>query len=205
MNKLLLTLLLASSVAAVAADTKIATIDLRKAFDNYWRTKQADANLKDQAGDMEKTRKEMFDGYEKMRESYRKLVDSANDPAVSTEEREKRKKNAENELLNLRAQEDRVRQFDTTAKTTLGEKQRRVREQILGEIKDKIKAKAKAGSYALVIDTAAETVNGTPVVPYVGSMENDITDAVLAELNINAPKDLPKATDTPRPPTDPKP
>src|SRR5215218_8829763 len=104
MNKLFLTLLLASSVAAVAADTKIGTIDLRKAFDNYWRTKQADVNLKDQASDMEKTRKEMFDSYEKSRENYRKIVDGANDPAVSAEEREKRKKNAESELLNLRAQ-----------------------------------------------------------------------------------------------------
>ncbi|HMJ88493.1 MAG TPA: OmpH family outer membrane protein [Candidatus Acidoferrum sp.] len=195
MKKLFLSLLLASSVAGFAAETKIGTIDLRKAFDNYWRTKQADANLKDQAGDLEKERKAMFDQYEKTRENYKKLVDSANDPAVTTDERDKRKKSAENELLSLRTQEDRVKQFDTTSRTTLGEKQRRVRDQILGEIKDKIKAKAKAGNYSMVIDIAAETVNGTPMVPYVGTTDNDITDAVLSELNINAPKDLPKGTE----------
>lgn len=196
MKKFILTLLLASGVVAFGADTKIATIDLRKAFDNYWRTKQADANLKDQASDLEKERKAMFDQYEKSRENYRKLLDSANDPAVSSDEREKRKKQAESELLALRAQEERVRQFDATAKTTLGEKQRRVRDQILAEIKDKIKARAKAGNYAMVIDTAAETVNGTPFVLYSGSAENDLTEAILAELNLNAPKELPKTTDS---------
>jgi outer membrane protein len=192
MKKLLFTLLLAFGVAAFAAETRIGTIDLRKVFDNYWRTKVADANLKDQAADLEKERKAMFDQYEKTRDNYRKLLDSANDPAVSADERDKRKKAAENELLSLRTQEERVRQFDNTSKTTLTEKQRRVRDQILAEIKDKIKAKAKAGNYSLVLDTAAETVNGTPFVPYASGTDNDITDAVLNELNINAPKDLPK-------------
>jgi len=199
MKKLFLVFLLSSTVASFAAETKIGTIDLRKVFDNYWRTKQADANLKDQASDLEKERKAMFDQYEKSRENYRKLLDSANDPAVSADEREKRKKSAENELMSLRTQEDRVRQFDNTSKTTLGEKQRRVRDQILAEIKDKIKAKAKAGSYSMVIDTAAETVNGTPVVPYFTDSNSDLTDAVLNELNINSPKDLPKTTEAPSP------
>src|SRR5689334_10256710 len=106
MKKLFFVLLLSSSVAAFAAEAKIGTIDLRKVFDNYWRTKQADANLKDQASDLEKERKAMFDQYEKSRENYRKLLDSANDPAVSADEREKRKKSAENELMSLRTQED---------------------------------------------------------------------------------------------------
>ena len=64
MFKLSLALLLvAGSVATASAAEaqKIATIDLRKTFDSYWRTKQADANLKDQAADLEKERKAMVD------------------------------------------------------------------------------------------------------------------------------------------------
>ena len=57
------------------------------------------------------------------------------------------------------------------------------------EIKDKVRAKAKAGNYTLVVDTAAESVNNTPVLLYTTG-ETDITDAVLADLNINAPKDI---------------
>jgi outer membrane protein len=194
MKKLFLTLLLVSGVTALAADApRIGTIDLRKTFDNYWRTKQADANLKDQAADLEKERKMMIDQFQKTQDSYKKAMESANDPALSNDERDKRKKAAESELLNLRNQEDRIRQFDTTSKATLGERQRRVRDQILAEIKDQIKAKAKAGGYTMVFDTAAETVNNTPFLLYNASNNSDITDAVLSELNINAPKETPAA------------
>lgn len=190
-----MSLLLASAVAGVAAEQRIATIDLRKTFDNYWRTKQADANLKEQASDLEKERKAMTDQFQKSQENYRKLLDTANDAALSNDERDKRKKSAENELLSLRAQEERIKQFDATSRTTLGEKQRRVRDQILAEIKDKIKAKAKTGNYSMVVDTAAETINNTPFLLYTSSTENDITDAVLADLNIGAPKEAPKAAE----------
>src|SRR6266542_5740707 len=96
---LFFSLFLASTLAGFAADAqKIATIDLRKAFDNYWRTKQADANLKEQAADLEKERKLMLDQYQKSQETYKKTMDGASDPALSAEERDKRKKAAEGEL-----------------------------------------------------------------------------------------------------------
>lgn len=199
-------MLIGCSVASAADAQKIATIDLRKTFDSYWRTKQADSNLKDQAADLEKERKSMVDQYRKAEESYKKLLDGMNDPALSTEERDKRKKGAESELLGLRAQEDRIKQFDATSRTTLGEKQRRVRDQILTEIKDKIKAKALSGGYTMVFDTAAETVNNTPFLLYTRGTEHDITDAVLSELNLNAPRTAPGDSDLKIPKaTEPKP
>src|SRR5437763_16901357 len=119
---LILSFCLAVALSAGAAEgQKVATIDLRKVFDNYWRTKQADANLKDQAADLEKERKTMADQFQKAEDGYRKLLDAANDPAIATAEREKRKKDAENELLGLRELESRIKQFDNTSRTTLGE------------------------------------------------------------------------------------
>ncbi|HTD68603.1 MAG TPA: OmpH family outer membrane protein, partial [Candidatus Limnocylindria bacterium] len=132
-------LLLAVGVHAADAQ-KIATIDLRKVFDKYWRTIQADANLKEQAADLQKEREVMVNLFQKGEESYKKLLDGANDPAIADGERDKRKKDAENELLMLRDLEGRIKQFDTTSRTTLGEKQRRMRDNILSEIRDTIKA-----------------------------------------------------------------
>ena len=165
---------------------KIGTIDLRKVFDNYWKTKQADFNLKDEASGLDKERKTMVDQFTKEQEGYKKLLDSASDSAVSVEERDKRKKSAEDTLLKLREIENNIKQFDTQARSTLGEKQRRMRDNILEEIRNVIKAKAKAGSYNLVIDTAAESVNNTPIILHTTG-ENDITDDVLKDLNVNAP------------------
>lgn len=172
--------------AGAAEAQKIATVDLRKVFDNYWRTKQADAKLKEDASDLEKDRKVMIDQFQKGEVDYKKMLDGANDPAISTAERDKRKKDAENELLGLRDLESRIKQFDTTSRATLGEKQRRIRDNILSEIRDAIKSKVKGANYSLVIDTAAETPNGTPIILF-NSGSDDITDPVLTQLNVNAP------------------
>src|SRR4051812_33898231 len=72
--------------AADASSTpKVATIDLKKVFDGYFKTKQADSQLKERATDSEKVLKGMLDDYQKSNEDYRKLVDSANDQSLSAE------------------------------------------------------------------------------------------------------------------------
>lgn len=192
MKKLLALLVVALvAVAAVSpaiAQTapKIGVIDLKKVFDGYWKTKQADANLKSQAGELDKRRKQMLEDYEKLSGEYKKVLDTANDQAVSADEREKRKKTAEAKLMEMREVEQSVQQFDRTARTQLVEKQRQMRDNILKEIKDAISAKAKAAGYDVVVDSAAESANGTPVVMFWNG-QGDITDAVLSHINSNAP------------------
>jgi outer membrane protein len=191
---LILVSCIALALGASAADQRIATIDLRKVFDGYWRTKQADANLKEQAADLEKESKAMVDQLRKNEEIYRKLMEGANDQSLSQTERDKRKKEAENELLGLREMEAKIKQYDATARTQLGEKQRRMRDNIIQEIRDTVKARVKNAGYSLVLDTAAETVNGTPIVLF-NTGADDITDSVLTNLNINAPQTPPGKTE----------
>jgi len=165
---------------------KVAIVDLRKVFDEYYKTKAADAQLKDQAADLAKESKAYMEQYQKSSDDYKKLLDEANNQAVSQDEREKRKKAAEGKLVEIKELETTIRQFENTARTTLEEKKRQMREKILGAIRDIINAEAKATGYSLVIDVAAESVNQTPVVMY-NNGDNDITGAVLKELNASAP------------------
>ncbi|HKQ36598.1 MAG TPA: OmpH family outer membrane protein [Verrucomicrobiae bacterium] len=183
---------------------KIAIVDLRKVFDDYYKTKAADAQLKDQAADLAKESKAYMEQYQKASDDYKKFLDEANNQAVSGDEREKRKKAAEGKLVEIKELETTIRQFDNTARTTLEEKKRQMREKILGAIRDIINAKAKAAGYAMVIDVAAESVNQTPVVMY-NNGDNDITQAVLQELNASAPI-IPKSEQDTRKkePPDPK-
>jgi outer membrane protein len=172
--------------ASAAEGQKIATIDLRKVFDGFWKTKQADAKLKEDAGELEKDRKLMVDQFQKAEEKYNKTVEAVKDLALAPAERDKRKKDAENELLGLRDMEGRIKQFDNTSRAQLAEKQRRIRDNILTEIRETVKLKVKTANYTMVLDTAAETPNGTPIILFT-SGSDDLTDAVLKELNINAP------------------
>ena len=71
-----------------------------------------------------------------------------------------------------------------------------MRGNILNEIRNVVTAKAKAAGFSLVIDTAAQSGDATPIVLFTNN-ENDLTTAVLEELNRSAPVDTPKAEDKP--------
>src|SRR5687767_9808448 len=92
-----------------AAEAKIGLIDLKRVFDGYYKTKQADSQLKERVSDSEKVLKGMVEDFQKAQEDYKKLIESSNDQAVSAEEREKRKKNAEAKLTELQDIERQVR------------------------------------------------------------------------------------------------
>jgi outer membrane protein len=184
-------LLLSVMSSPTLAQNRLATIDLRKVFDNYWKTKQADAALKDRAADMEKEHKNMLDDWKKAKEDYQTLLNSANDQAVSLGERDKRKKAAEDKLKSIKETEETIGQFEKQARTTLDEQRRRMRDNILVEIRGVLNARAKAAGYGLVVDTAAESINNTPIVLF-SNNDNDVTDDILKQLNAAAPPDAPK-------------
>ncbi len=173
---------------SASAQGRIATVDLGKVFDGYWKTKQAESALKDHVAELEKEAKGMGEDLKKGNDEYQKLLGSANDQAVSNDEREKRKKSAETKLKELKDLQESLGQFERQARTTLDEKRLRLRNNLLGEIKTALTSKAKSAGYALVLDTAAESVKNTPVVLY-SNGDNDLTEAVLQQLNTTAPPD----------------
>jgi outer membrane protein len=187
--------LLAGAVLATpslrAVETKIGQVDLKKIFEGYYKTRQADAQLKERATDSEKVLKGMVEDYQKATTDYKDLIDKSNDQAVSADERDKRKKNAETRLMEIQEIERSLKQFRQQTQTTLDEQKKRMREEILRTIRDIVSDKAKKGGYTLVFDTAAESLNQTQVLLY-NSGNNDFTDDVLAELNKDAPTEAAK-------------
>lgn len=179
------------------AQYRIATVDLGRVFTNYWKTKQAQTAIDEHRSDIEKTGKEMLSTFNKSKDDYQKMLDSVNDPAVSSEERDKRKKATEDKLKDLRDQQDALQQFDRGATTSLDEQLKRTRDNIVADIRIAVSAKAKADGYTMVIDTAAQSVNQTPVILYSVPGDNDITEAVVKQINAGAPVDVPKSDDKP--------
>src|ERR1017187_4885427 len=187
-------LLISLMGGSACAQSRIATVDLRKVFDGYWKTKQADVALKDRATDIEKDHKGMLDDWKKAKDEYQTLLTGANNQTLSFEEREKGKKSAEDKLKQIKDLEEQITQYERQARTTMDEQKKRMRDSILEEIRTAVNSKAKAAGYALVIDASAESGNGnaaagspgTPVFLYVNN-ENDITTAVLDQLNAGAP------------------
>jgi outer membrane protein len=192
---LLMTILSGSALA----QTKIATVDLKKLFDSYYKTKLAQVSIQERATQLDKDDKGMKDDLKKGGDDYQALVQQANDQALSAEERDRRKQAADDKLKQLQASKAAIDQFERQAQTTLGEQRQRMRENILTEIKAAVTAQAKSGGYTLVFDTAAETVNGTMAIVYTNG-DNDLTAAILSQLNAGAPIDVTKPAATTTPP-----
>jgi outer membrane protein len=192
-------LLMAFMGGSALAQTKIATVDLRKLFDNYYKTKLAQAQIQERAAGFDKDDKAMKDDLKKGSDAYQALQQQANDQALSADERDRRKQAAADKLKELQSNKAAIDQYERQAQTTLAEQRQRMRDKILIEIKAAVSAKAKADGDTLVFDTAAETVNGTMAIVYTNG-DNDLTDAVLAQLNAGAPIDTTKPLTTSPPP-----
>ena len=190
--KILAAMVLISVTSTSAwAQGRIVTINLQKVFEKYWKTKQAESELKSRADDMEKEHKNMLNDWTKAREDHQHLLSAANDQSASADEREKSKKAAEAKLKYLKDTEESILQYEKQARTTLDEQKRRTIDKILVEIRTLVAEQAKSSGGAVVIDTSAESANHTPVVLFTANQE-DMTDKVISTLNSTAPPETAK-------------
>src|SRR5688500_16631557 len=179
-------LLSLAGTSAFAQSQRIAVVDMKKVFDSYYKTKQAEAQIKDRAAESDKVYKTMIEDYKKANTDYKGLIDSSNDQAVSVEEREKRKKSAETKLLDLQEIEKSLKQYESQARTTIGAMEKRMRDKLVDEIREVVTRHSTSGGYALVLDSAAVTPYQTPILLHTDG-KNDMTDAVIKEINATAP------------------
>ena len=193
---LLMTLLGSSALA----QQKIATVDMRKLFDGYWKTKQAEAALNDRKAELDKEDRGFLDNLQNDRDEYQKLLDAASDQAISADERDKRKQAATDKYTEIKNSQATIVQFERQAQATLADQTQRMRSDIVKEITEAVTVKAKSAGYAMVLDLAGQSINQTPIVLYTDG-QNDLTAAVLAQLNAGAPIDLnPPVTNSVVPP-----
>src|SRR5215467_10680796 len=103
--------------SAFAQQQRIATIDLRKVFDNYWKKKQAEAQLKERQADVQKELKTMATDLERGKEEYSTIVKGLDDPVLSADEKDKRKAAAEKKLKDLQDLQTTGLQYQKQAET----------------------------------------------------------------------------------------
>jgi outer membrane protein len=177
------------------AQTRIATVDMGKLFDNYYKTKQARAQLDERKADMENEHANMVEDWKKLKQDYQTTRASADDQAVSADEREKRKKLAEDKLKQLKKSEDGLVEYERSAQSTYQDQTDRVKDKVIEEIRSVLEAKAKSAGYALVLDVAAIGANRLPVILYHNDNDNDLTQPILEQLNAAAPLEAAKTPD----------
>ena len=177
--------------AGAPADQKIATVDLAKVFESYYKTVRSTEALKQEATDMQKERKDMVDVAQKQEGELQKLIDKEQDQAVSAEERAKSKKAAQDKYRELEVAKQNIQEYNRASNARLEEKKRQRRDDIVKEIRGVLDAEAKAGGYTLVLDISGESANMAPIVLFSSGI-NDLTENLIKELNAGAPTPPPE-------------
>lgn len=179
--------------APAFAQTKIATVDMQKIFNGYYKTKLANAQLEKRQSDLRKDLKDMADGIDKAEAAYKQALEQADDLAISNEERDKRRQAASDLLKDLDDRKTAAEQYQRQAQSTLSDMNLRMHNGLIADIQKAVADKAKAAGYTLVLNSSANEV-----VLYSVGGDNDLTAATIKELNEGAPIDVttPQVTNT---------
>ncbi len=181
-----LVLAFAFAAAAFAADpVKFAVINMEKVFQEYYKTKIADANLKKQADVYKEYSDKLNESLEKLKDEFKMLRDAAQNIALSDVERESKRLAAQDKYRQMKEKEEESKQYSTEKQAQLRDQYDEQRTKLLGEIKDVVQRRAVAEGYSLVLDMSGKTLNNISAVIYFNPA-SDITDAVIKEINMPA-------------------
>src|SRR5881409_3057656 len=180
---MLFSLTLAFPIAAFAQGSlKIGTVDVKRAFDEFNKKKEADAKLNDARNAAQKEFTDRADAYKKALDEINNLNKQLESPALSAEKKTQTAKERDDKIANIKNMEREINDFRQTRERQLQEQAMRMREGIVKEITDVVMEKVKANNLDLVFDKSGMSINGVPFLMY--SHDNiDFTNDVIAVLN----------------------
>ncbi len=170
------------ALGAQAQDQRIVFIDLDSVFNEFYKTKLADAQLKEQAEEFNEERRKLVEEFEALQAKFTEAREEAQNTALSEEVRNRKRNEAEELLIDIREFESRMQRFDTSRRKQLEDQGRRMRTRIVTEIQDVISNYARNQGFTAVIDSSGQSLNAVEIVLYVDPRV-DISAAVIDLLN----------------------
>lgn len=167
---------------AQAGDVKIAIVDMERIFQDYYKTKIQDANLKRQAEIFKDYSDKLSDSLQKMQDEFKSLRDSSQNIALTDVERESRRLAAQDKYRQVTAKEAEMRQYNREKQRQLRDDFEKMRTDIIEEIKRIVKERCALEGYSLVLDKSGMTLNNIPAIIYFNPAM-DITEGVIKDLN----------------------
>ena len=188
-------LLLFIPVSMASADLKVATVDLGKAFDAYYKTKEDAQHLKEKELAAQKEIQDKNTAYQQISDEVQKLDQESKDPTLSAEARTEKGKARDQRGSDLNAAGRALQEFADERKKELQDEFIRRRKEVVDELTKVINDYSTAQGYDLVLDkTSAAATSGVPIVLFSSSKLTDITSDVIKQENVGAPATIPGTT-----------
>lgn len=178
---------LLATVLSASAEQKIAFINMERVFDEYHKTKTANAQFKVRGEEIDAKRKDLIVKAKALKADFDKLNADYRDKSLNDNARDKKKEAAEEKLNELKEAEEKVMEFDKVYKKEIADQMRQMQQQIVGEIKGVIQTYVVENKIDIVFDSSGKTLNNVESVMYFDK-RMDITDPILAIMNKNAPE-----------------
>lgn len=141
--------------AQASSGPSVVYVDLDKVFEEFYKTKLADGQLKEQADQYHpEERTKMVDDFKQLQDDFKAARDEAQDTALSEEARNARRSAAEEKLVELRETENKIRRFEESRRRQLDQQTRRVRSKLVDEIKETVTKLARERGYTSVMDAS---------------------------------------------------
>ena len=189
MNKLLLVcLLFLTSASLASADLKIAVVDLSKAFEAYYKTKDAQAHLKEKQDAYQKEIQDLITDYSNMGQEADALNKQVNDPTLSAQARADKQKALDAKKQDLMNLGNKIQEMKVERTREIQDEMLRRHKEIVDEISAVVNGYSGPQGYDLVIDKSNQSAaSGVSLVLYSSSKLTDITDDIIKLLNKDAP------------------
>jgi outer membrane protein len=181
---LLLAALTFGAASASAQSLKVGTVDMKKVFESYYKTKDAEARINEARNAAKKELDDRMDVYNKGVAEVQKLNQEIEKPELSKDAKEQRSKGRDEKIGELKNMEKEINEFRVTREKQLQEQSVRMRGGIVDEITKVINDRVKAEGYQVVFDKSGPSLNGVPIVLYARD-EYEFTNEVVTTLNKN--------------------
>lgn len=170
----------------MAAEQKVAFINMERVFDEYHKTKAENVRFKARGEEIDTKRKELISQAKSLKAQFDKLNAECRDKSLNDKAREKKKEDAEDKFNELKEAEEKIMEFDKTYKREIADQMRQMQQQIVGEIRGVVQSYAAEHNLDIVFDSSGKTLNNVESVVYFDK-RMDITEPILAIMNKNAP------------------
>ena len=167
---------------AQAQDSRNVFVNLDKVFNEYYKTKLADAQIKKLEEEYNERMRDKVTELRAMNDQFVAAREMAQDTAVSEDMRNRKRGEAEELLIELRERETTIKEMEQTGRKELESELRRRRTRIIEEIKAEIQRYARAQGYQSVIDSSGKSLNFVELIIY-ADQRVDITADIIALLN----------------------
>jgi outer membrane protein len=173
-----------ATATASAQSTKFGTVDMKRVFDSYFKTKDAESKINEARNAAKKELEDRMDIAKKALDEVKKLDEELQKPELSKETKDQKAKIRSEKATELQNMDREIREFQASREKQLQEQSVRMRAGIVDDINKVVSDRVKADNFDFVFDESGPSLNGVPIVLF-SRDSYDFTDSVITALNKN--------------------